>query len=115
MNDRSWFKQGNDNESEFRSDQLGRSEHVAHLLPNTLTEAGFWFLLQASRITNTFHSYQWMSKFVCSSEWTVEDFAEYLEIEQGPFEKAKGGISFYETIVLQMIWADEIHLTKIVD
>lgn len=97
-------------------DVVGHSEHVAHLLPNSLTDAGFWFLLQASRITVTFHSYQWMSKFVSSSEWMVEDYAEYLKVEGGPFESADDGqISFYQTIMLQMIWADEIHLSKIID
>jgi hypothetical protein len=114
LNDAAWFKdsaRGKD----FR-EGFGRSEHVAQLLPEALTEAGFWFLLQAARLTSTFHSFQWMSKFVLSTEWTVEDFAEFLEVQGGPFAKyPKGGLSFYETIVLQMIWADEIHLTKIVD
>ena len=111
--DSAWFP--NNSDKDFR-DKLGRSEHVAHLLPNVLTDAGFWFLLQASRLTMTFHSFQWMSKFVSSSEWMVEDYAEYLKIEESPFEKdSPGGLSFYETLVFQMIWADELHLSKIVD
>jgi hypothetical protein len=113
MNDRAWFGESKHQAKDSR-DQLGRSEHVAHLLPEQLTEAGFWFLLQASRITTTFHSYQWMSKFVCSSEWLVEDYAEYLGAEGQPFE-AEGSLSFYQTLVLQMVWADEIHLSKLVD
>jgi hypothetical protein len=114
VNNRAWSSE-NASGKDFR-DGLGRSEHVGHLLPDALTEAGFWFLLQASRLTATFHSFQWMSKFVSSSEWAIEDFAEFLKIEEGPFEQyPKGGLTFYETIVLQMIWADEIHLSKLID
>jgi hypothetical protein len=100
---------------DFR-DKLGKSPYVAHLLPNSLTDAGFWFLLEASRITMTFHSYQWMSKFVTSTEWMVEDFAEYLELEKKPFDgMSPDGPSFYSLLIAQMIWADEIHYSKIVD
>jgi hypothetical protein len=46
----------------------------------------------------------------------VEDYAEYLSIEGGPFEKAgEGATSFYEMNIMHMIWADEIHLSKLVD
>lgn len=67
--------------------EIGRFRHVAHLLPESLTDAGFWFLLQASRITVTFHAYEWMAKFLSSSEWLVEDYAEFLREEQSPFRK----------------------------
>src|SRR5689334_9379814 len=97
-------------------DEIGRSKHVAHLLPESLTDAGVWFLLQASRITVTFHAYQWMAKFLSSSEWLVEDYAEYLGEEGEPFKKyTKKGLSFYETLMLHMIWADEIHFSKVID
>jgi hypothetical protein len=97
-------------------EEVGKSAYVAHLLPETLTEAGFWFLLQAYRITATFHPYQWMSKFVTSSEWMMEDYAEFLKIEGGPLEKnEQDDLSFYDITLLQMIWADEIHFSKIVD
>jgi hypothetical protein len=113
--DSAWFPSNGKSGKDFR-DSLGHSEHVAHLLPNALTEAGFWFLLQASRLTMTFHSFQWMSKFVSSSEWMVEDYSEYLKIEGSPFETdPPGGLSFYEILIFQMIWADELHLSKIVD
>jgi hypothetical protein len=88
-------------------DEVGRSRYVAHLLPEALTDAGFWFLLQASRITVTFHAYQWMAKFLSSSEWLVEDYAEFLKEEGSPFQKDSDVVvSFYETLILQMIWAD---------
>ena len=97
-------------------DEVGRSRHVAHLLPELLTDAGFWFLLQASRITVTFHAYQWMAKFLSSSEWLVEDYAEFLKEEGSPFKEDSDAVaSFYETLILQMIWADEIHFSKVVD
>lgn len=100
---------------DFR-DSVGRSAYVADLLPESLTEAGFWFLLQAYKLTTTFHSYQWMSKYLSSTEWIVEDYAEYLAIEGGPFDKTGGGaLSFYEINVMHMIWADEIHFSKLVD
>jgi hypothetical protein len=101
--------------TDFR-DSVGRSAYIADLLPESLTEAGFWFLLQAYKLTTTFHSYQWMSKYLSSTEWMVEDYAEYLSIEGGPFEKAgEGATSFYEMNIMHMIWADEIHLSKLVD
>jgi hypothetical protein len=109
MNDKAWF--GKDKN---RTEDLGYSAHVAHLLPDKLTQAGFWFLLQASKITLIFHSFQWMSKFVTSTEWQVEDYADYLLEEKQPFHK-EAGFSFYDTLVLQMVWADEIHLSKIAD
>src|SRR5947207_1888068 len=112
-NESAWFAE--DGNQDFRKG-LGQSEHVAHLLPDALTEAGFWFLLQASRLTTTFHSFQWMSKFVSSSEWMVEDYAEFLKVEGNPFEEdPAGGLNFYGILVFQMIWADELHFSKIVD
>lgn len=100
--------------SSFR-DEVGLSKNVAHLLPDDLTQAGFWFILQAHRLTSTFHSYQWMTKFVTSSEWMLEDYAEYLEIEEAPFEAEEDQLSFYQLVYLQMVWADELHFSRLAD
>jgi hypothetical protein len=85
-------------------------------MPEELTEAGFWFLLEISRIAITFHSYSWMVKFIGSDRGLVEQYAEFLEVSENPFSSgSSGGLNFYQSTMLPLIWSDEIYLSKIID
>lgn len=97
-------------------DYVGRSENVAHLLPDEITEAGFWFLLQMMKITTTFHAFQWMAKFISSDVDIVEEYLDFLGEEGEAFSKEKEEhMSFYDAHIMEMIWADEIHFSKVID
>jgi len=97
-------------------DDVGKSALAADLLPETLTDTGFWFLLETSRIATTFHSYSWMAKFIGSSRGLVEEYSEFPKIEENPFvERPDGGMNFYQSMMMPLIWSDEIYLSKIID